>query len=235
MTNVLQTDYASPPARAGPRGRRRRQQGRTRQIREIREPLFFLLLLLMQRSVSARLPTAWAIKCSVTARSPRLPSPVPHTHTCNHRTARGPHFVLTLFARRNLPWPSCALMAPSLVPPGARGHRDALRGLSWLLPFSVATTEGPNFFSRHSTARTCAVTTAVLEGPNLPRQSSPPPSRPNYVRTYLPAYRNQVHAPVSCIASRPQLPSTYRQDIGDLWAQFPTHCPYHRVPRPTSS
>lgn len=42
MTNVLQTDYASPPARAGPRGRRRRQQGRTRQIREIREPLFFL-------------------------------------------------------------------------------------------------------------------------------------------------------------------------------------------------
>lgn len=183
---------------------------------------------------------------------PRLPSPVPHTHmTCNHRTAPGstpfvcsPQFALVLLAWARKP--DAIVMA-------------SLRGPSWLLPFSVATMGGPNFFLTDSTAQACAVTTVstvssvsrasrgpiclVNRLPRLPYQTMYLPTCLHYTTLHYTTLHYMHYMHLSCIASRPQLPSTYRQDIGDLWAQFPTHRPYHhitvfpglQVPKPSCS
>lgn len=125
---------------------------------------------------------------------PRLPSPVPHT--CNHRTAP-PHFVLlAAFCPGPAgPWlDHClasfaprmpdAIAMPSGVPLGCCPSRS----LPWKDPTVLCLRQQ----TPHS--HMCRDDRLEPRTPNLPRQSSPPPSRPNYVQyRYLPA---SLHAPV---------------------------------------
>lgn len=146
---------------------------------------------------------------------------------------------------------------PAGLGPDARCHRDGLPQGSFLAAAVLGRYHGRTQFlshRQHSTSMCrddsldCLDGLEGLEGANLPRQSSAPPSIPNYVPAYLPTLHYTTldymhYMQLSCIASRPQLPSTYRQNIGDLWAQFPTHRPYHhitvfpglQVPKPSCS
>lgn len=158
-------------------------------------------------------------KCSVTdfARVFRLPFRT-HTYlhmTCNHRTAPGS--TLPPSARRILPWscwPGPGSPMPSRWPPsGVLLGCCRSRSLPW---------EGPNFFSHTAQHKACAVTTVStvlsvstgLEGANLPRQSSPPPSIPNYVPAYLPTlHYTALHCTTcTCLLHRVS-PSTFLPHI----------------------
>ncbi|KAH8751951.1 hypothetical protein F5883DRAFT_527638 [Diaporthe sp. PMI_573] len=143
----------------------------------------------------------------------------PFRPTCNHRTTPAPPYFAS-------PSPSPS-PSPSGVPLGCCPPKPLPPGPS------VATMEGRN--------------PKKEEGVHMCRDDSPKgpvclvnrvPRLPNQI-TYLPMYTTLLWyascIPVSHSIPPSKLPSTYRQGIGDLWAQFPTHRRYHRDPRPTGS